>query len=176
MPLELIAGAAVALAALALVIEPLARGRSAMHLAEAELDEDDLLPPEETDSPKMRALIALKEIEFDHATGKLSDEDYESLKAKYSQMALLAIHAEERGEPAPQEAPAVGAGVAAEPVDAAEAMIRQARSGAGGVATAAPAAPKAKGSAAKSCPQCGPRPEADAVFCSNCGRPLAKAG
>jgi len=22
------------------------------------------------------------------------------------------------------------------------------------------------------CPVCGPRPEADAVFCSNCGRPL----
>ncbi|HKI94633.1 MAG TPA: hypothetical protein VJ992_05025 [Gemmatimonadales bacterium] len=173
MPFELIAGAAVALAALALVIEPLARGRSAMQLAEAELDEDDLLPAEEMDSPKMRALIALKEIEFDHATGKLSDEDYESLKAKYSRMALLAMHAEERGEAAPREAPA--AGVAAPPLDAAEAMIRQARGGGAATATAAPPV-QAKGAAVKSCPQCGPRPEADAVFCSNCGRPLAKAG
>lgn len=175
MPFELIAGAAVALAALALVIEPLARGRSAMQLAEAELDEDDLLPAEEMDSPKMRALIALKEIEFDHATGKLSDEDYESLKAKYSRMALLAMNAEERGEPAPQEAAPAAAGVATPPVDTAEAMIRQARSGGAATATAAPPA-QAKGAAVKSCPQCGPRPEADAVFCSNCGRPLVKAG
>lgn len=26
------------------------------------------------------------------------------------------------------------------------------------------------------CPSCGPRPEADARFCSNCGRPISRAG
>jgi hypothetical protein len=168
---ELIAGAAVALAALALVLEPLARGNGAMALAESELDEDDLLPPEESDSPKMRALIALKEVEFDHATGKLSEDDYERLKAKYEQQALLAIKAEERGEPALAEPSPVAVGAASSVSDAAEAMIRQARSG--GMSAAAPAA-GAEGT--KSCSQCGPRPEADAVFCSNCGRALAKAG
>lgn len=191
MTMELIAGVVVALAALFLVLEPLMRpGR--MRLAEAELDEDDLLPPEESDSPKMQALVALKEIEFDKATGKLSDEDYARLKAKYSQMALLAMHAEERGsapaaaQPAaaakaspgaepvaePEEAgELVGAGVgAASPMadaDPAEALIRRMR------ATAAPSGAVVPG-VTKVCPQCGPRPEADAVFCSNCGKALAK--
>lgn len=194
MTMELIAGAVVALAALFLVLEPLMRpGR--MQLAEAELDEDDLLPPEESDSPKMQALIALKEIEFDKATGKLSDEDYTKLKAKYSQMALLAMHAEERGNApaaprpatagasanaAPSDAPTaeteeagelVGAGVGAAPIadaDPAEALIKRMRAGAvsGGAAAI---------HGTKACPQCGPRPEADAVFCSNCGRALAKS-
>src|SRR5207247_9446047 len=37
------------------------------------------------------ALRALKEIEFDRATGKLSDSDYEQLKAKYTHDALAAM-------------------------------------------------------------------------------------
>jgi hypothetical protein len=37
------------------------------------------------------ALRALKEIEFDRATGKLSDADYETLKARYTSEALAAL-------------------------------------------------------------------------------------
>ena len=37
------------------------------------------------------ALLALKEIEFDRETGKLSDEDYEMLKERYSAEALDAL-------------------------------------------------------------------------------------
>ena len=38
-----------------------------------------------------RAVDALREIEFDRATGKLSDADYETLKASYTQAAINAM-------------------------------------------------------------------------------------
>jgi len=47
--------------------------------------------PADDMSPQMVALRALKEIEFDRATGKLSDSDYEQLKAKYTEQALIAL-------------------------------------------------------------------------------------
>lgn len=40
-----------------------------------------------------RAVDALREIEFDRATGKLSDSDYDSLKASYTQKAIDAMRA-----------------------------------------------------------------------------------
>lgn len=52
----------------------------------------DIPDPEET--PRGRALLALKEIEFDRATGKLSDEDYASLHARYTTAALVALASE----------------------------------------------------------------------------------
>jgi len=55
-------------------------------------DEGD--DPDDDVSPQAVALRALKEIEFDRATGKLSDSDYEQLKAKYTQEALVAMRAE----------------------------------------------------------------------------------
>src|ERR1041385_8700109 len=55
--------------------------------------------PEDDLSPRAVALRALKEIEFDRATGKLSDADYDALKGKYTSEALVALRAEssERG-------------------------------------------------------------------------------
>ena len=106
------------------------------------------LEPEET--PKGVALTALKEIEFDRETGKLSDADYELLKRKYTAESLEALRAEE----------AVALRANARPVDV-EALIAarvQALRGASAGATA--------------CVTCGPRPEADADFCSSCGRRL----
>jgi len=50
---------------------------------------DDVLDIEET--PQGRALLAIKEIEFDRATGKLSDDDFAMLHAKYSALAVAAI-------------------------------------------------------------------------------------
>jgi len=46
---------------------------------------------EEDLSPRAVALRALKEIEFDRATGKLSDADYDALKNQYTGMALDAL-------------------------------------------------------------------------------------
>jgi ribosomal protein L32 len=39
------------------------------------------------------AIQALREIEFDRATGKLSEEDYESLKARYMRRAVTSLRA-----------------------------------------------------------------------------------
>ena len=59
-----------------------------------ELDGDEGDDPDDDMSPQAVALRALKEIEFDRATGKLSDIDYEQLKAKYTAEALAAMRME----------------------------------------------------------------------------------
>ena len=45
---------------------------------------------------EQEAVAALREIEFDRVTGKLSDADYEELKGRYTERALTAM----RGQPA----------------------------------------------------------------------------
>ncbi|NOT07661.1 MAG: zinc ribbon domain-containing protein [Gemmatimonadales bacterium] len=101
------------------------------------------------------ALLALKEIEFDRATGKLSDTDFETLKARYTDDALLALREEEGQERRM---------AAADPDQLIADRLQTLRSA------------KAAGAAVPpSCPSCGPRPEADALFCSNCGSTLAAA-
>lgn len=139
--LELIAGVVVAFVAVGAVMQPLLTGAGVRAAKAPEVEFEEL---EESASPKVQALLALKEIEFDRATGKLSDEDYEELKAKYSKAALSAITAEDRGD---------AAGTAA--ADAAEELVRMAAEGKLAV-----------------CPKCGPRPEAEAAFCSDCGTRL----
>ena len=92
---------------------------------------------------------ALREIEFDRATGKLSDVDYAALKARYTTQALAQMRAKE----ASPDAPVVAAAGADD--DPAEAAVRRWRS------RKAPA-----------CPEHGARPEPDAIYCSTCGRHL----
>jgi hypothetical protein len=46
-------------------------------------------------SNRNQAIDALREIEFDRETGKLSDVDYDSLKASYTERALTAMRAGE---------------------------------------------------------------------------------
>jgi len=143
--MELLAGIVVAVAALALVLEPLVRGVSESTAGtESPVDDLDFTDIQESESPKVQALLALKEIEFDRATGKLSDEDYGVLKSKYAQVALAAIKEEDAAREEVGDA-----------ADAAEAAIQRARS-----------------ERASVCPVCGPRPESDAKFCSDCGRSL----
>lgn len=113
--------------------------------------ETEPLDPEET--PAGVALAALKEIEFDRATGKLSEADYEELKATYTARALEALRAEAR----PAESDDLEIMIAAK--------VRELRVPGGAGEPAAPL-----------CPACGPRPEPDAVFCSACGRRLDAAG
>ena len=66
------------------------------------------------------AVDALRELEFDRQTGKISASDYETLKARYTEQALIVMRA--------GNAPV--------------------------------------------CERCGPRPETDATYCSNCGAAL----
>jgi hypothetical protein len=141
MALELIAAALVGVAALWLVLHPLFVPPRARAVVFEPLD------PEET--PKGVALTALKEIEFDRETGKLSDADYELLKRKYTAAALDALRLEEGSAPADLE-------------EMIAARVRAIRSAPAGAPADAPA-----------CPACGPRPEVDALFCSACGQRLA---
>jgi hypothetical protein len=47
--------------------------------------------PDAEETPRGIALIALREIDFDRATGKLSDEDYAELHARYSAAAIAVL-------------------------------------------------------------------------------------
>jgi predicted nucleic acid-binding Zn ribbon protein len=129
---EVAAAAALGLFIVWLVVSPIVRPRMrAPRPAE---------PPEPEETRRGAAVAALREIEFDRETGKLSDDDYASLKAKYTGEALAALRAEGSGNGAPDL----------------EAMISaRVRSLSGGNPPP--------------CPTCGPRPEPDAAFCSTCG-------
>jgi hypothetical protein len=134
---EAVAAVVVGLAALLLVMQPLLRP-----------DRRPASPPEPLDpeeTPRGIALSALKEIDFDRETGKLSESDYQLLKAKYTGLALEALRAEEQS-------------AAADPVEALiAARVRSLR------------AADAHGASTLTCPTCGPRPEPDAIYCSTCG-------
>lgn len=81
--IELLAAGVIGAALLWLVVQPIVSPSMAGPI------DIDLPDPEET--PRGQALLALKEIEFDRATGKLSDTDYTALKAKYSAVAIAAL-------------------------------------------------------------------------------------
>ena len=83
MLIEALAAGVVGAALLWLVLQPIVSPRSAPPV------DTDGPDPEET--PQGIALLALKEIEFDHATGKLSEADYAALNARYMAAAVAAL-------------------------------------------------------------------------------------
>jgi len=90
--LALALGAALALAAVLAVARPFLRepAPASDALAEpTELERRRLTLAEERD----RALAALKELEFDHRTGKVSDEDYRRLVGPLRRSAADALRA-----------------------------------------------------------------------------------
>lgn len=137
---EAIAAALIGLAMLWLVLQPLISPRPRAPWP--------VEPPDPEETPKGIALTALREIEFDRETGKLSDPDYQLLKTKYTAAAVEALRAE-----------SVEKGGGSDDVEAMiAARVRSLRF----AATSTPAV-------SPRCPTCGPRPESDAVFCSSCG-------
>ena len=95
----LLAVAAVVLAALPFLREP---APAVDRLDEQdELERRSLALAEERD----RALAALKELEFDHRTGKVSDEDYRRLVGPLRAAAAEALRALEPEVPEPPEPP-----------------------------------------------------------------------
>jgi hypothetical protein len=112
--IPLVVGTLLALGTLSFVLYPLFMTGSLAAPTRA-------IPFDQNESARNPALDALREIEFDRETGKLSDADYTQLRSQYTQRAVEAM----RGTDPPV------------------------------------------------CPTCGPRPETDAVFCSNCGAQLA---
>ena len=132
----LIIGTLIALAAVAFVLVPLFREDEAATVIDAR-------SPQATDAATGDdAVGALREIEFDRATGKLSDADYAALKSRYTAEALEAMRA------------ADATAITPEASDLAEEAILRYRKRAVG------------------CEVCGPRPEPDALYCSTCGRYL----
>lgn len=133
----LIAGTLLAVGALAFVLYPLffaVRPRVSSRVA--------LADPRAADDS---AIVALREIEFDKATGKLSESDYQELQQLYAARAL-------------REMRRVGGTNAIEAsADPIEARVRAFRS------------------THRECLTCGLRPEADAIYCSNCGAFLDRA-
>lgn len=98
--IEVVAAAFVGLSLLWLVFEPMFTAAGARPADVIDLDAlEDL-----EDTRSGVALAALKEIEFDRETGKLSDGDYEFLKQKYTVEALAALRADEDATPADIEA------------------------------------------------------------------------
>ena len=134
--IAVIIGTLIALAAVAFVLVPLFREEGAAPWADA--PSGQAMDP----SPGDDAVGALREIEFDRATGKLSDADYTALKSRYTAEALEAMRAADASEIAPDAS------------DLAEAAILRYRKRAVG------------------CEMCVPRPEPDALYCSTCGRYL----
>jgi hypothetical protein len=131
----LVVGTVLAVAALAFVLHPLFFGATETRLGEsgsAEMPDDS-------------AILALREIEFDRATGKLSDADYAELKTAYTDRAL-------------RELRTADVPVVRDPaLDAIEARVREYRL------------------THRACSTCGVRPESDAEYCSTCGSFLAGA-
>lgn len=90
--LELIVGLLLAAGATYFVLLPILRP-PLEPAGDAPLTDDGEDPADDM-SPQAVALRALKEIEFDRATGKLSDQDYDQLKTKYTAEALAAMRGE----------------------------------------------------------------------------------
>ena len=97
--LALVVGAA----ALSLILLPLLRPTAPARVSEWDA-------PELEETRKGQALIALKEIDFDLATGKLSDADHADLKRRFTAEAVAAMR-EGGGGVAALAAPKAGAKV-----------------------------------------------------------------
>ena len=147
MTLEIVFALVLAAGTLWLVLAPLVRPQS--------VGPEVYEPPDPSSTRKGLALAALREIEFDRATGKLSDADYQQLHTRYQAEAIEAM----------READATPAGPVAGIPDV-EALVA--------AEVQALKAGEADGDAQPACDRCGPRPEADAVFCSDCGRLLSR--
>lgn len=146
--MPLVVGTGLVLGALTIVLSPLlgtsdASSESGNNVASAKAR------PEETANS---AVNALREIEFDRETGKLSDSDYADLKQRYTREALAELRASDGTTATVDSAPAGTADIAS--LDPVEAAIARARAD------------------VRSCGVCGPRPEPDATYCSSCGRYL----
>ena len=155
----LIVGAILAVIALVIVLYPL--------FNELSIPSRRALKPDGA-TPSVEAVQALREIEFDRETGKLSDGDYAALKTRYTREAVAAMRDEESG-------------VASPAGDAAEAVILQYRRRQLGCSVCGPRPePDAIYCStcgrylAASCAHChAPITEIGARFCRSCGETLA---
>lgn len=164
---ELAAGLALAAVAVFFVLRPIITPPvPGSDSASADLDAED---PEDDLSPRSVALRALKEIEFDRATGKLSDADYDALKAEYTTEALAALRADAA---APAATPAISRPrTVAPPAARATCPTHGVRPEA--EARFCSACGRRLSPATGFCAKCGTALEPEARFCATCGRRVA---
>ncbi|MES3033292.1 MAG: zinc ribbon domain-containing protein [Gemmatimonadota bacterium] len=141
-----IVGIALALVALAIVLSPVFSDEvpaevRAEHRTAPKLEIDDEPVPGS-------AIEALREIEFDRATGKLSEDDYDGMKARYTVQALVELRAQDATQ---GRASAPSASATPTAAEIAERLVKKYRPG------------------STICTTHGLRPEPDALFCSECG-------
>jgi hypothetical protein len=161
--LELSLGILLAAGATYFVLLPILRPPLESTNADAVGDEGE--DPADDMSPQTVALRALKEIEFDRATGKLSDTDYEQLKAKYTEQALIALRG---ASPGIHEPRAVARGQKAAALTCPEDGARPEPD-----AVFCSECGKRLGSAKGYCARCGTALEDDARYCNACGARVA---
>lgn len=157
--LALVVGTILAVGALAYVLFPLLAGAVPARRRRAVIGAAAPIAAEH------EAVVALREIEFDRVTGKLSDADYDELRVRYTARALEALRA-------------VGA---ATPGDAAEAAVLAYRSRLRSCGTCGPRpepdaayCSRCGGFLPGACGSCGAAViESGAAFCTSCGRQLA---
>ena len=158
--LELIVGILLATGATYYVLRPILRPSPTDDISTSSDEGDD---PDDDLSPQAVALRALKEIEFDRATGKLSDADYDELHRKYQAEALAALR--DAGGMAP--APTHPASRIPHPVCPTDGPRPEPDavfcSGCG----------RRLGAAPGYCARCGSALETDARYCDRCGSRVA---
>ena len=141
-----LAGGILALIAIIFILKPLFRGM------EETDSEAPISPAQKLTHEKEGVYLAIREVEFDHRTGVVSDEDYKALVARYRARAIELMKAIDKLE----------GGIPGQvPADSVESEIRTTL--AQDSRTAAPL-PR--------CPACGAESLPVHRFCTKCGRTL----
>ena len=165
--LELILGILLAAGATYYVLIPILRPPE--ESANSGVADDGGEDPADDMRPQAVALRALKEIEFDRATGKLSDSDYEQLKAKYTQEALAAM----RGEGAGYAVSGERESLARAPLTAHRAQCPEHGARPERDAEFCSDCGRRLGTAQGYCARCGTALDDDARYCNRCGARVA---
>ncbi len=131
------------------------------HALDPSLPGDEALVDEggasvEAEAKKREALRALKDIAFERSIGRLGEDDYKALEARYRAEARDAMREVDAG---------LGPWLAK-----AEAQLATIEAGGGETAEAAAETPV---EADRACPKCAATNDADAVFCKRCGTRVA---
>ena len=165
---ELMLGILLAAGALYFVLLPILKPPALPLSAAPSADEGE--DPDDDMTPQTVALRALKEIEFDRATGKLSDTDYDQLKTKYTGEALAAMRGDvERGTGDAASRPAVIRPASLVPRPSCpEHGARPEKD-----SQFCSACGRRLGTAPGYCARCGTALESDARFCNRCGARVA---
>lgn len=143
MSIALLAGLLVVLAVVLFIVQPLLTGEQAPLVRH----EDELT---DAQARKRVALMALRDVEYDFATGKLDATDYQDLKGELAAEALAAIDDEEAAEGSSDSVKADRDALEAE-ISAFRNALRE----------------------GLLCRECGQPNPVSSRFCGSCGRPLA---